>query len=125
MTQWLCDTRHLFNVDKRAFLPPPKVMSSVISLRVRPEPLAPANWHALEKITAAAFNQRRKMLRSSLKAYQIDFTTLNINPELRAENLSVEQFCLLAQAISSIVAPQALNEIMKTGLPVYAQPLSL
>ena len=100
MTQWLCDTRHLFNVDKRAFVPPPKVMSSVISLRVRPEPLAPANWHALEEITAAAFNQRRKMLRSSLKAYQFDFRALNIDPELRAENLSVEQFCLMARAIS-------------------------
>ncbi len=100
MTQWLCDTRHLFNVDKRAFVPPPKVMSSVISLRVRPEPLAPADWHALEEITAAAFSQRRKMLRSSLKDYQIDFRALNIDPELRAENLSVEQFCLMARAIS-------------------------
>ena len=100
MTQWLCDTRHLFNVDKRAFFPPPKVMSSVILLRARPEPLAPANWHALEEITAAAFNQRRKMLRSSLKAYQLDFTALKIDPELRAENLSIEQFCLIARAIS-------------------------
>ena len=100
ITQWLCETRHLFNVDKRAFVPPPKVLSSVISLRVRPEPLAPADWHALEEITAAAFNQRRKMLRSSLKAYQLDFTALNIDPELRAENLSIEQFCLMARAIS-------------------------
>ena len=100
MTQWLCEKRHHFNVDKSAFVPPPRVMSSVISLRVRPEPLAPANWHALEEITAAAFNQRRKMLRSSLKDYQIDFTALNIDPELRAENLSVEQFCLMARAIS-------------------------
>ena len=100
MTQWLCDTHHLFNVDKRAFVPPPKVMSSVISLRVRPEPIAPADWHALEEITTAAFNQRRKMLRSSLKAYKIDFTALNINPKLRAENLSIEQFCLMARSIS-------------------------
>ncbi len=100
MTQWLCETHHLFNVDKRAFVPPPKVTSSVVSLRVRPEPLALADWNALEEITAAAFNQRRKMLRSSLKAYQLDFTALNIDPKQRAENLSIEEFCLMARAIS-------------------------
>ena len=100
MAQWLCEIRHLFNVDKRAFLPVPKVMSSVISLSVRQEQLAPAGWDSLQKITASAFNQRRKMLRSSLKTYNLDFTALNISPELRAENLSIEQFCSLARAIS-------------------------
>jgi len=99
MTQWLCGTQHLFNVDKRAFVPPPKVMSSVVHLKPHPMPVAKATWHAMEEITAAAFNQRRKMLRSSLKKYELDFEALQIDPQLRAENLSVEQFEILARAI--------------------------
>ena len=99
MTQWLCEARHLFNVDKRAFVPPPKVMSSVISLAPHPAPLADARWEAMEEVTATAFNQRRKMLRSSLKKYKLEFEALGIDPQLRAENLSVKQFGTLARAI--------------------------
>ena len=101
MAQWLCDTRVLFTVDKRAFTPPPKVMSAVVSLTPRPQPLAPADWSSLEKVTAAAFGQRRKMLRSSLKSLDLDLETLCIPPTARAEELTVPEFCRLAQALAA------------------------
>ena len=96
-TQWRCDVRIEFNVDPQAFTPPPKVVSSIVTLTPRLAPLAPAEWRWLEAVTAAAFNQRRKMLRSALKSWAFDFDTLGINPEARAEELSVEQFCALAR----------------------------
>lgn len=96
-TQWRCDVRIEFNVDPHAFTPPPKVVSSIVTLTPRAEPLAPAEWRWLEAVTAAAFNQRRKMLRSALKSWAFDFDSLGINPEARAEELSVEQFCALAR----------------------------
>ncbi len=98
ITQWLCEARFAFNVDKRAFTPPPKVTSSVVHLTPRPDPLAPASWEALETVTAAAFGQRRKMLRSSLKSLGIDLEKVGVRPESRAEELSVPDFCALARA---------------------------
>jgi 16S rRNA (adenine1518-N6/adenine1519-N6)-dimethyltransferase len=98
ITQWLCDVEIAFNVDPRAFTPPPKVLSSVVVLKPRAEPLAPARWRYLEAVTAAAFNQRRKMLRASLKAMNFDFEALEIPPTARAEELSVAEFCRLARA---------------------------
>ncbi len=100
-TQWRCDVRIEFNVDPQAFTPPPKVVSSIVTLTPRAEPLAPAEWRWLEAVTAAAFNQRRKMLRSALKSWAFDFDSLGINPEARAEELSVEQFCKLARAAAA------------------------
>jgi len=98
ITQWLAEVRHEFNVSNEAFTPPPKVASSVVSLIPRPEPLAPADWEMLEKVTARAFGQRRKMLRASLKPLGLDFVALGIEPTARAEDLSVEQFCRIASA---------------------------
>src|SRR5690606_29718066 len=68
MTQWLCEVDPLFDLPPRAFTPPPKVVSSVVRLTPRPQPLAPAETPLLERVTAAAFGQRRKMLRQSLKS---------------------------------------------------------
>jgi 16S rRNA (adenine1518-N6/adenine1519-N6)-dimethyltransferase len=99
ITQWLCETKFEFHVDKRAFTPPPKVMSSVLTLKPRPAPLHAAQFEDMEKVTAAAFGQRRKMLRSSLKPLDIDIKALGIDPTARAETLSLEEFCLLAKAI--------------------------
>ena len=99
ITQWQCVVRPLFNIDRRAFVPPPKVTSTVVHLAPRAEALAPARWESLEKVTAAAFGQRRKMLRSSLRALGLDPTTVGIDPERRAEDLSVEEFCTLARAL--------------------------
>jgi len=99
MCQWLCFVRQEFNVTKEAFTPPPKVTSTVVTFTPRAKPLAEATWEGLEKITAAAFNQRRKMLRVSLKSYDFDFELLGLNETARAEELSVEDFCKLARQI--------------------------
>jgi 16S rRNA (adenine1518-N6/adenine1519-N6)-dimethyltransferase len=91
--------RRLFDIQPSAFTPPPKVVSTVVELVPRDEPLAPADPAALERVTAAAFNQRRKMLRSSLKALGVDSEALlaraGIVATRRAEELSVEEFCAL------------------------------
>ena len=103
LVQWLTDAQILFDVPARAFVPPPKVTSSVIRLVPRAEPLASATRSALERVTAAAFGQRRKMLRSSLKALGIPVEPLlkraGVAPTARAEELSVAEFCALARAL--------------------------
>ena len=67
IVQWLCEVRELLHLPGRAFVPPPRVASTLVQLRPRPRPLAPAAKPALERVLAAAFGQRRKMLRASLK----------------------------------------------------------
>lgn len=101
ITQWLCRTEHQFKVDRRAFVPPPKVESSVVTLIPRPDPIN-ADWTALETVTAAAFGQRRKMLRTSLKPLNLDIKALGIEPTARAEELSIEQFGALARALARV-----------------------
>ncbi|MDP6872446.1 MAG: 16S rRNA (adenine(1518)-N(6)/adenine(1519)-N(6))-dimethyltransferase RsmA [Alphaproteobacteria bacterium] len=102
MVQWRCRAAALFDVPPRAFTPAPKVTSTVIGLEPRSSPLAPADASSLEAVVAAAFGQRRKMLRSSLKQISADpaglLAAAGLEPTLRAENLSVEQFCALARA---------------------------
>ncbi len=103
LTQWLCETRALFDIPPRAFTPPPKVTSTVVALMPRAQPLAPARLELLERVTAAAFGQRRKMLRQSLKSLGGNtarlFEATGIAPTARAEELSVEEFCALARAV--------------------------
>jgi 16S rRNA (adenine1518-N6/adenine1519-N6)-dimethyltransferase len=103
LTQWLCSPRPLFDIPPRAFTPPPKVTSTVVALLPRERPLAPAVLATLEKVTAAAFGQRRKMLRQSLKTLGSDpawlFEATGIAPTARAEELSVEDFCALARLV--------------------------
>jgi 16S rRNA (adenine1518-N6/adenine1519-N6)-dimethyltransferase len=102
MAQWLCDVRALFDLPPRAFVPPPKVTSSVLRLTPRPAPLAPCEQQDLERVLAAAFGQRRKMLRQSLRALGLDtealFAAAGVPATARAEQLSIEQFCALARA---------------------------
>ena len=109
LTQWLCDTRILFDIPPRAFTPPPKITSSVVHLKPRAVPLAAADKKMLERVTAAAFGQRRKMLRSSLKSLDMPVEPLlaaaKIDPTARAEELSVVQFCALARAATEKSAP--------------------
>ena len=87
----------------RAFVPAPKVTSSVVSLTPRMAPLALADKATLERVTAAAFGQRRKMLRSSLRTLGVPIEPLlaaaGIVPMARAEELSVAEFCALARAL--------------------------
>jgi len=110
MVQWLTEPKILFDLPPRAFVPPPKVMSSVVGLTPRPAPLAPAAKPALERITAAAFGQRRKMLRSSLKPLGVPVGDLlaatGIPPTARAEELTVAEFCALAREFATIAGPK-------------------
>jgi 16S rRNA (adenine1518-N6/adenine1519-N6)-dimethyltransferase len=103
LVQWLCEPKILFDIPPAAFSPPPKVTSSVVTLLPRPMPLAPADKRVLERVTAAAFGQRRKMLRSSLKSLGVPVAPLlaeaGIAGSARAEELSVADFCALARAI--------------------------
>jgi len=103
LAQWLAEVKILFDVPPRAFVPPPTVTSSVVAILPRAEPLAPARRPALERITAAAFGQRRKMLRTSLKSLGLAVGPVleraGVAPTARAEELSVAEFCALACAL--------------------------
>lgn len=108
ITQWLCTVEPLFDVNPRAFTPPPKVTSTVVRLTPRHEPLAPCSFEGLETVAAAAFNQRRKMLRTSLKslAAKTGFdtaealcTAAGVPPTARAEELSVADFCAVGRIL--------------------------
>ncbi len=98
IAQWMCETYLEFNVSPKAFTPPPKVTSAIVTLVPRKEPIADVTRKSLETVTAAAFGQRRKMLRVSLKSLNLDLESLDINPTSRAENLEVSEFCKLAKA---------------------------
>jgi 16S rRNA (adenine1518-N6/adenine1519-N6)-dimethyltransferase len=103
LVQWSTETEILFDIPARAFVPPPKVTSSVVRVIPRAEPLAPAAKPALERVTAAAFGQRRKMLRTSLKALGLPveelFERAGVPANVRAEELSVPEFCALARSL--------------------------
>ncbi|WP_432284369.1 16S rRNA (adenine(1518)-N(6)/adenine(1519)-N(6))-dimethyltransferase RsmA [Aminobacter sp. BA135] len=97
---WRTDARIAFDVPPQAFTPPPKVTSSVVHLEPRPAPLA-ADVKVLGRVTEAAFGQRRKMLRQSLKSMGGEklLQAVGIDPTRRAETLSVEEFVALAKAV--------------------------
>jgi 16S rRNA (adenine1518-N6/adenine1519-N6)-dimethyltransferase len=111
VVQWLTLPKILFDLPPRAFVPPPKVTSSVVTLIPRAAPLAPASKPVLERVTAAAFGQRRKMLRSSLKTLGVPveplLTATGIAPTARAEELSIAEFCALACTLEA--APLILD----------------
>jgi 16S rRNA (adenine1518-N6/adenine1519-N6)-dimethyltransferase len=99
---WRTEARIAFDVPPQAFTPAPKVTSSVVHIVPRETPL-PASLKALERVTQAAFGQRRKMLRQSLKALggEALLARTGIEPTRRAETLSVEEFVLLARATTT------------------------
>lgn len=105
ISQWLCRVEPCFDLPPGAFRPPPKVVSSVVRLTPRPEPLAPASLAALERVTAAAFGQRRKMLRQSLKGLGGDprplLAAAGLDETARAEELGVADFCRLASLLEA------------------------
>lgn len=101
MAQRLCRVERLFDLPPAAFTPPPKVTSSVVRLTPRPDQPTPELRVALAQVTQAAFGQRRKMLRSSLRSLGRDprrlLATAGIEETRRAEELDIAQFCRLAE----------------------------
>ncbi|MEM7269876.1 MAG: 16S rRNA (adenine(1518)-N(6)/adenine(1519)-N(6))-dimethyltransferase RsmA [Pseudomonadota bacterium] len=99
---WRAEARIAFDVSPKAFTPPPKVTSSIVTVTPT-QPIAAADPAILSRVTAAAFGQRRKMLRQSLKSLTNDPRALldqaGIEETRRAETLSIEEFCALARAI--------------------------
>jgi 16S rRNA (adenine1518-N6/adenine1519-N6)-dimethyltransferase len=104
LAQWRCQTRILFDVNASAFVPPPKVTSSLVRLVPRATPM-PCERKLLERVTQAAFGQRRKMLRQSLRSLGGDVTALlaaaDLDPTARAEDLAVADFVALACALAT------------------------
>ena len=100
--QWRCEVKPLFTLPARAFTPSPKVDSTVVEFLPRDKPLAAADGDALETVVAAAFAQRRKMLRAGLKAVfpdtEASLIAAGIDPTARAETVDIERFCALARA---------------------------
>ncbi|MFL9827987.1 16S rRNA (adenine(1518)-N(6)/adenine(1519)-N(6))-dimethyltransferase RsmA [Rhodoplanes sp. SY1] len=110
LAQWRCETRMLFDIAPSAFVPPPKVTSTVVQLVPRAAPL-PCRLAALERVTAAAFGQRRKMLRQALKALAPDplplIAAAGLDPTARAETVPVDGFAALARALDVAALPAA------------------
>ena len=103
LTQWRSDPRIILRLSSKEFFPRPKVDSAVVQIKRLKEPRFPAKSSTLTKLVSKAFNQRRKMLRTSLKDYipnVVEALELaNILPSNRAEDLSVEQYCNLANIL--------------------------
>jgi 16S rRNA (adenine1518-N6/adenine1519-N6)-dimethyltransferase len=102
LAQWRAAPRLAMKVHRSAFTPPPKVMSAIVHVEPGEAP-AGVEARVLEKVTEAAFGQRRKMLRQSLKALPgaiAALETLGIDPQRRAETLSVEEFVAIARTLT-------------------------
>ncbi len=104
LSQWRSDAKIVLNLPPEAFTPPPKVSSAVIHLAALPEPRFPADAAVLNRVVAAGFNQRRKMLRASLKGVAPDIEdrllAAGIKPTDRAEQVPLEAFCALAREVA-------------------------
>ena len=99
LTNWLTQSRKLFDIPGSAFIPSPKVTSTVIELIPLEKPILDISFNALEKITHLAFSQRRKMLKSSLKTINGEaiLDELQISSRLRPEQLTINDFCRIAK----------------------------
>jgi 16S rRNA (adenine1518-N6/adenine1519-N6)-dimethyltransferase len=110
LSQWRTSPRILFTVPAEAFTPRPKVDSALVEFVPKPAPEPPCTVAMLERVTAAAFGQRRKMLRSALRQIAPDsealLQSLGIDPKSRAEELPVATFCRIANALSRAGAPR-------------------
>jgi 16S rRNA (adenine1518-N6/adenine1519-N6)-dimethyltransferase len=114
LAQWRCRAKILFDVSRSAFVPPPNVTSAVVRLDALDAPVAPAHLEDLEAVTAAAFGQRRKMLRQSLKSLVHEPEALvraaNLDPTSRPEQLSVTELAGLARAYGQRKDKQASKD---------------
>ena len=104
LAQWRADAKIVMSLPPEAFTPAPKVSSAVVHLTALPKPRFEADAAVLNRVVAAGFNQRRKMLRASLKGVAPDIedrlTAAGIKPTERAEQVSLEQFCALAREVA-------------------------
>lgn len=105
LAQWRTEARIVIDLPPQAFTPPPKVSSAVVHLAALPEPRYPADPDILSRVVAAAFNQRRKMLRAALKGVapniEDHLAAVGIPPTERAEQVSLEGFCALARSLEA------------------------
>jgi 16S rRNA (adenine1518-N6/adenine1519-N6)-dimethyltransferase len=105
LAKWRAETKILFDISPAAFVPPPKVTSSVVRLLPRPTPEA-CDRRTLEQVAAAAFGQRRKMLRQSLKSLAVDPARLvaaaQIDETRRPETIPVSGFVAMARELTHI-----------------------
>lgn len=112
LCQWRSDAKIVMHLPPEAFTPAPKVHSAVVHLTRLEAPRFPADDKVLARVVAAAFGQRRKMLRSSLKPLGGDvealLTSVGIAPTARAEEIGLERFCALARAVEA-------RDLMKKG----------
>jgi len=108
LAQWRCEARIVMELPPAAFVPPPKVSSAVVHLAALPAPRFPADAQVLSRVVAAAFGQRRKMLRAALRGLHPEIedilTAAGIAPTRRAEEVSLEQFCALARGLAAGLA---------------------
>ncbi len=104
LANWRSDARIVMSLPAAAFIPAPKVESAVVHLTALPEPRFPCDAKVLERVVAAAFNQRRKMLRAALKGLAPDIEdrlqAAGIAPTERAEQVPLEGFCALARTFT-------------------------
>jgi 16S rRNA (adenine1518-N6/adenine1519-N6)-dimethyltransferase len=105
LTQWRATAKIQFDVSRSAFVPPPKITSSIVRIEPLAKPVAEARLADLERITAAAFGQRRKMLRQSLKSLPADPALLTaaagIDPTRRAETVPISGFAAMARELAA------------------------
>ena len=105
LAQWRADARIVMHLPPEAFSPAPKVSSAVVHLTALPEPRFPADPAVLNRVVAAGFNQRRKMLRASLKGVapniEDHLMAAGIKPTERAEQVPLEAFCALARSVAA------------------------
>lgn len=103
LAQWRSDVKIEMTVTPEAFRPKPKVHSSVVCIKATKKPKYYANQKILENLVKAGFGQRRKMIRSSLKTFNANITKYlllaGVSPTMRAENLSIADWCFLAELI--------------------------
>jgi len=104
LAQWRCEARLVLDLPPQAFTPPPKVSSSVVHLTALTAPRYPADPAILSRVVAAGFNQRRKMLRASLRGIAPDIedhlAEAGIDPTDRAERIDLARFCALARSLA-------------------------
>ncbi len=105
LAQWRADAKIVMTLPPEAFVPAPKIHSAVVHLTALPEPRYPADAAVLNRVVAAGFNRRRKMLRASLKGLHPRIEDLlleaGIAPTARAEEIGLEQFCALARGLAA------------------------